>query len=161
MKILFVFLGIVLFIGLSFAAPVSAEVDRVPAINTAAGQPVIIPQTVLELSPVFQLAEVVVEVEDGAFFLLTSGDDPAERQAFLEALYATLKEQLHIGAGITNYESFSIVRAIAATSNEVEPILQSFIDGYVVGEFFFGGSAYSFAWQKAAQASDACVMATF
>lgn len=146
MKVLFVFLGIVLFMGLSFVAPVSAEVNRVPAINTVADQPVIIPQTVLELSPVFKLAQVVVEVEDGAFFLLMSGDDPAERQTFIKALYATLKEQLHVGADITNYESFSIVRATAATANEVEPILQSFIDGYVVRTFFFGGSAYSFAW---------------
>jgi hypothetical protein len=145
-KSLFIVLGVVLFIGLVCGTPVSAEVDRVPAINTATDQPVIIPQAVLELSPVFQLAQVVVEVEDGAFFLLASGDDPADRQAFIQVLYATLKEQLHVRSEVTNYESFSIVKVIAATADEVEPILQSFINCYVVGVFFFGGSAYSFAW---------------
>jgi hypothetical protein len=146
MNKIFVVLGAVLFIGLVCVAPVSAEVDRVPAINTAADMAVIVPQAVLELSSVFQPAQVVVAVEDGAFFLLASGDDPADRQVFMQVLYATLKEQLHVGSEITNYETFSIAKVNAATADEVEPILQSFINGYVVTTFFFGGSAYSFAW---------------
>jgi len=95
---------------------------------------------------VFQPAQVVIEAEDGAFLLLASSDDPADRQVFTQVLYATLKEQLHVDSEITNYETFSTVKVIAATADEVEPILKSFINGYVVGVFFWSGSAYSFAW---------------
>ena len=146
MKSLFIVLSVVLFIGLACVAPVSAEVDRVPAINTAADMAVIIPKTVLELSSVFQPAQVVVEVEDGAFFLLASGDDPADRQVFIQVLIATLKEQLHVASDVTNYESFSIVKVIATTADEVELILQGSIDGYIVGLYYMCGSAYCFAW---------------
>ncbi|MCW4052330.1 MAG: hypothetical protein NWE78_03850 [Candidatus Bathyarchaeota archaeon] len=146
MKSIFIVLSVVLCIGLVSVAPASAEVERVPAVNTAADLAVVIPQTVLEECSVFQPAQVVVEAEDGAFFLLASNDDPADRQAFTQVLYATLKEQLHVGSEITHYARFSTVKVVGATADEVEPILQSFINGYVVGVFFFGGSAYSFAW---------------
>jgi len=145
MKKSFIVLCVVLFVGLS-CTTVSAEVERVPAINTAADQPVIIPKPILELSSVFQPAHVVVEVEDGTFFLVASNDDPTDRQVFIQDLIATLKEQLQVDSDATNYESFSVVKVIAAIADDVEPILQGFINGYVVGAFFLCGSAYSFAW---------------
>ncbi len=131
---------------LACVAPASAEGERVPAINTAANKAVIVSKTALAETLVFQLAEVVVETADGALFLLTSGGGSDPRQAFLDALYAELKEQLHVGAIIINYEDFSVVEVTAATVAQVEPILKSFIDGYVVSVFFWSGSAYSFAW---------------
>ena len=128
------------------SVPVSAEGKRVPVINTAAGKAAIVAERALAEASIFVPVEIVVEVSDGAFFLLTSGGGSDARQAFLNALYAELKEQLHVGAIIVNYESFSVVEVTAAAAERVEPILASFIDSYVVSVFFWSGGAYSFAW---------------
>lgn len=146
MKSLFIVLNVVLFLGLACVAPVSAEVDRVPAINTAADMAVIVSETALAEAPVLQLAEIVVEVADGAFFLLTSGGGSDARRIFMGALIAEVKEQLRVSAISADYQLFSVVKVTAATADDVEPILQGFINGYVVGVYFLCGSAYSFAW---------------
>ena len=68
MKRLYIIICIGLVVGLILVAPVLAEKDRIPAINTAAGQAVLVPQIAVEKSPVLEPADLVVEVEGTVFF---------------------------------------------------------------------------------------------
>ncbi len=133
-------------LGIFFAVLVLAEGDLVPAINTATDQAVIVSETALAEASVLMPVEIVVEATDGAFFLLTSESGADARELYIMTLAPELTEQLRVDfISIANYQSFSVVE-VPATADEVEPILQDFIDGCIVGVYFLCRSAYSFAW---------------
>ncbi len=67
------------------------EGDRVLTINRASDKAVIVSETALAEASVSQLAEIVVQIADGAFFLLACGGGLDSRNLFTEALIAEVK----------------------------------------------------------------------
>lgn len=80
----------------SWASPISAQREvplpgnRIPVLNTVSNQGVLVSREAADRSPVLEPADIVVQVERGAFFVLLQDPKALDTRAFTEALQAAL-----------------------------------------------------------------------
>lgn len=126
---------ILLVCGLILATPVLAErkanaLDRVPALNVVSGAAVLVPEVAVKKSPALEPADIVVELERGAFFIILEGDAEIDPEGFTsmlaELLHAKLKTVatepflwVEVEEGITRGQ-------VLSTLEEMEEILDWF-----------------------------------
>lgn len=104
--------------------PVLAEgnakgLDRIPAINVAAEQAVVVPKIAVEKSEVLEPADIVVELDRGAFFILLEEGAVIDPEGFS----STLENLLHVRVEIVSTKPFLWVR-VGAERDEVFAALE-------------------------------------
>jgi len=81
--------------------------------------------------------EIVVEVEDGTFFVVTRGGNLTEREMLLETLVTKWEHELdiYVVSWCQARESWCTAQ-VGAAANKVAPILQGLLDCYATDVFF-------------------------
>ncbi|TET91365.1 MAG: hypothetical protein E3J35_02825 [Methanomassiliicoccales archaeon] len=92
---------ILLVCGLILATPVLAErkanaLDRVPALNVVSGAAVLVPEVAVKTSPALEPADIVVELDRGAFFILLEEDAEIDPKEFASELGKALGTDVEI-----------------------------------------------------------------
>ncbi|TET91364.1 MAG: hypothetical protein E3J35_02820 [Methanomassiliicoccales archaeon] len=114
---------------LVLATPVLADGgkghERIPALNTVSGAAVLVPEIAVRRSPVLEPADIVVELDRGAFFMLLKED----AEVYPEEFRSALEELLGLEVEIVSAEPFLwVVVGEGATRDQVCATLQDMED---------------------------------